>query len=158
MKIVQAFEIFLPDERSLLQLGEQLGQAILTQAVVFLDGPLGAGKTTFCRGFMRGKGYTGHVKSPTYTIVEVYDLDANQVCHFDFYRLRDPQELEYIGIQDYFHEQAICLIEWPEFGQGLLPPPDLSCYIQFQAEGRQMTLTAKSAQGEIILQRLKQSV
>ncbi len=139
----------------MLALGKQLAQACDDTAVIFLYGELGAGKTTFSRGFLQGMGYTGHVKSPTYTLVEPYQLAKNLVYHFDFYRLKDPQELEYIGIQDYFVPHAICLIEWPEYGAGMLPVADLSCYMAFKATEREIKLVASSGRGKEILRRFK---
>src|SRR5579872_2753169 len=84
----------------------------------FLYGPLGAGKTTFVRGFLRGLDYSGKVKSPSYNLVEIYDLPQKSIVHFDFYRIKNPQELDFLGIQEYWHSKAIFLIEWPEQGKG----------------------------------------
>src|SRR5436190_13999471 len=113
-------------ENDMLAFGARLAKFIDNGAIIYLYGLLGTGKTTLTRGFLRGLGYQGHVKSPTYALVESYQLDQQIIHHFDFYRLRDPKELENIGIQDYFAPQTICLIEWPELGKGLLPMPDLS--------------------------------
>ncbi len=139
----------------MLALGTKLAEACNSTAIIFLNGPLGAGKTTFTRGFLRGMGYTGHVKSPTYTLVESYQLKNLMIYHFDFYRLRDPHELEYIGIQDYFDSNAICLIEWPDYGAGALPTPDLSCDIELNNNGRNVTLTPHSENGTFILHRFE---
>jgi tRNA threonylcarbamoyladenosine biosynthesis protein TsaE len=152
----------IPDETGMLALGGQIAQTIQQHRtneghpfVVFLCGQLGAGKTTFARGFLQGLGYEGRVKSPTYTLVEPYEFSSVTVFHFDLYRLHVPQELESMGIQDYLVPQAIILIEWPERGEGLLPIPDLSCYIDRHDNGREIKLIARSARGEIILQRLQ---
>lgn len=122
--------------------GEQLAKKCLTlpnqNLVIFLEGNLGSGKTTFTRGFLRGVGYTGKVKSPTFTIVEPYQIKSTEsgfnselsVHHFDLYRLNDPMELENIGIRDYI-SHGINLIEWPEKALNLLPTPDLICKIDF---------------------------
>lgn len=142
---------YLPDEAATLAFGAQLATHCPPATIVFLYGNLGAGKTTFSRGFLRGLGYEATVKSPTYTLVEPYQLNDVMVYHFDFYRLHDVQELEYIGIQDYFAQNAICLIEWPDNGAGMLPPADLSCYIEPTDSGRNIKLVAHSVQGKEIL-------
>lgn len=138
----------------MLQLGAELGLACPQAVVIFLHGELGAGKTTLARGLLRGLGYEGKVKSPSYTIVEPYDLRVQSVYHFDFYRLADPEELEFIGIQDYFTQHAICLIEWPEKGLSLLPPADLSCYIEPHPAGREIRMEAHTEKGKAIVKQL----
>lgn len=129
-------------EKELLALGEQLAKLLPSQAIIFLYGPLGAGKTTFTRGILRGLNYQGKVKSPTYTLVEPYEIKQQKVFHFDFFRLQDASELKSIGIHDYFNEPAICLIEWPENGFPFLPKPDLACYISPASEGRELRFIA----------------
>src|ERR1700733_14455647 len=94
----------LPTESDLLTFAGELAETITAGAIIYLSGPLGAGKTTFTRGFLRGLGFQEKVKSPTYAVVEPYDIAGRKVFHFDFYRLKDAKELEYIGIQDYFAE------------------------------------------------------
>lgn len=152
--MMTSFEIDLANESEMLAFGERFAACCDTTAVIFLQGQLGAGKTTLVRGILRGLGFKGHVKSPTYTLVEPYDLPSCSVFHFDFYRLRDPQELEWIGIQDYFRPNAICLIEWPELGGDHLPKPDLVCHIDLNLPGRRIQWQAHSKQGQSILQRL----
>lgn len=144
---------FLSDEAETLALAEKLARATIDPAIIFLIGSLGAGKTTFSRGFLHGLGYVGKVKSPTYTIVEPYEFDTFFLYHFDLYRVKDPAELEFIGIQDYLKPHAICLIEWPELGKGFLPPADLTCYFELENRGRQIKIKADSSKGEAILQR-----
>lgn len=141
----------ISNESEMLHLGGQIASLCHSPTVIFLYGNLGAGKTTFVRGFLRGLGYQEAIKSPTYTIVEPYQFDNFVIFHFDFYRLHNAKELEYIGIQDYFTPDAICLIEWPENAGELLPSPDLSCYIEFHHSERKIKLKAHSETGKKIL-------
>lgn len=122
--------IWLADEAQTVAAGEQLSNELQPGTVIFLQGQLGAGKTTFTRGILRGFGYSGAVKSPTYTLVEPYESLSIPVYHFDLYRLGDPEELAYMGIRDYFLGQSICLIEWAERGEGFLPEPDINIVLQ----------------------------
>src|SRR5690606_8137502 len=103
---------------------------------------------------MRGRGFAGAVKSPTYTLVEPYDLPSGRVSHFDLYRLKDPEELEFMGIRDYFHEDSLCVIEWPEKGEGFLPPADLNIGLRVEGEGRVLSIMALSPRGQKVLNHL----
>jgi len=147
--------VFLSDEAATLQFGAQLAQHLSSPSVLYLRGNLGAGKTTLVRGILRSWHYDGKVKSPTYTLVEPYQLDGQLIYHFDLYRLADPEELEFIGIQDYFGT-SICLIEWPERGESFLHSPDLDCSLAIEKEGRRIELQACSEKGENILSVLNQ--
>jgi len=132
----------------MVALGEQLGRAFVQYPgalTVHLLGDLGAGKTTLTRGILRAFGHAGAVKSPTYTLVEAYEFTARTVYHFDLYRLGDAEELEYMGIRDYFADHNLCLIEWPTRGEGVLPVPDLVIDISVAGEGRRLDLHASTA-------------
>jgi len=144
--------IKIDSEAAMLAFGNKLANACENATVIYLSGPLGAGKTTFARGFLQGLGYQGHVKSPTYTLVEPYQCADQIIYHFDLYRIHDPEELHYIGLQDYSGDT--CLIEWPEQGGDYLPPPDLTCYIKIQHNHRHIELFATTEKGKLIVERL----
>ena len=122
--------------------------------IMTLQGDLGAGKTTLSRGILQGLGHVGNVKSPTYTLVEPYQLAFGAVYHFDLYRLTDAEELEYMGFADYLTDGKLCLIEWPEQGQGFLPQVDIGIQISQLEEGRCVTLSAYSAYAEQLVSQL----
>lgn len=132
-------EIRIPlanEEAATVALGAKLAACLPLGAVVFLHGQLGAGKTTLVRGCLRAFGFEGAVKSPTYTLVEPYQLGSKEIYHFDLYRLGDPEELEFMGVRDYFHSQSLCFIEWPERGVGVLPVADVEITLEVSPEGR----------------------
>lgn len=141
------YELLIDKEDAMVTLGGYLAEALGREGVVYLHGGLGAGKTTFCRGVLRYLGHQGAVKSPTYTLVEPYDVGGQKVYHFDLYRLADPEELEYIGGRDYFSEAALCLIEWPSRGLGELPTADLEVTFDYNLSGRKVVLVAGSEAG-----------
>ncbi|WGL18503.1 tRNA (adenosine(37)-N6)-threonylcarbamoyltransferase complex ATPase subunit type 1 TsaE [Microbulbifer bruguierae] len=151
---------FLADEAATVVAGEELGRACrdtgLHQGlVIFLGGQLGAGKTTFSRGVLRAFGHRGAVKSPTYTLVEPYEFGEHSVYHFDLYRLGDAEELEYMGVRDYFGPGSLSLVEWSERGTGVLPAPDLEVALNLHTQGdvlgRDLSIAALSATGEAVL-------
>jgi len=144
----------LPDAAATEALGARIAGAIPPGTTLHLRGDLGAGKTTLVRGFLHALGYGGVVKSPTYTLVEPYDTASGPVFHFDLYRLGDPEELEFMGIRDFFTPEARCLVEWPERGRGILPLADLVVTLVPAGGGRRATLTAETASGRTLLDRL----
>jgi tRNA threonylcarbamoyladenosine biosynthesis protein TsaE len=146
--------LILSDETATLALAARLYGVLPPGAVVFLHGTLGAGKTTFVRGCLRAAGFAGAVKSPTFTLVEEYALPDRTLYHFDLYRLNDPEELEWMGIRDYFRPDATCFVEWPERGGGLLPEPDLEIRLDIAGIARSVTLVAGTALGCDSLARL----
>jgi tRNA threonylcarbamoyladenosine biosynthesis protein TsaE len=148
-------KILLPDESATLDLAGRVFRALPAGGLVFLHGHLGAGKTTFVRGCLRAAGFQGAVKSPTFTLVEEYALPGRSLFHFDLYRLNDPEELEWMGIRDYLRPDALCFVEWPERGAGLLPAPDLDIYLRIQDSARLAEVSASTGQGLEILSRLR---
>lgn len=189
MSTFQSVSALLSDEAATLALGQRVAQLLppVLQALdgralcINLEGDLGAGKTTLTRGLLRSLGFAGTVKSPTYTLVESYQLHHSapdgatdivalpenaedwsqgerdlfarelpalnalgqlEIYHFDLYRLQDPEELELMGIRDYFAQQALCLIEWPDRGQGILPEPDIVITLEHLDEGRRLTISS----------------
>ena len=134
-------------EEAMENLGDMLSSALKVGGVVYLQGDLGMGKTTLVRGVLRGLGYQGPVKSPTYTIVEPYELPGLEVYHFDLYRVTDAEELEFMGIRDYFTESGLCLIEWAEMGRGALPEADLVVSLSLIRQGRHVSLDAHTEKG-----------
>ena len=156
MSSFATFTQFLPDEAATVAAGYAVGRALTTGAIIFLMGELGAGKTTFTRGALRALGYAGSVKSPTYTLCEPYDLvDVGQFCHLDLYRLSNPEELEFLGIRDYVASGAMLFIEWPSKGEGWLPTPDLQVVLGESNNGRELRITALTADGEGVLTRME---
>lgn len=122
--------IFLPTSEDTESIAAELASCIEAPANIYLEGQLGAGKTTFVKGFVRGLGYEGLIKSPTYTLVETYDVNAGMILHADLYRVQDPHELDEMGFRDYFNPQTISLIEWASHAQEWLPKPMLLCKLK----------------------------
>lgn len=144
----------LATEADTLALGQALARVLNQGGTLYLEGDLGAGKTTLARGLIHSLGHSGAVKSPTYTIVEPYALACGPVFHFDLYRLADPDELELMGIRDYFAPGAICIIEWPGQGGDRIPPPDLRLQLEKQGAGRLAQLDAETPAGQHMLQEI----
>jgi len=138
----------LPDEAATLRLGAALAQGARNGLVLHLIGELGAGKTTLVRGLLGALGHRGRVKSPTYTLVEPYDLSRLYLYHFDFYRFKDKSEWLNSGFQEHFGPEALCVVEWPEKAGEAIAPPDLEIRLGYAATGREARLEARSPQGE----------
>lgn len=128
------------DLPALTAMAATFAMALQPGMIIYLEGPLGAGKTTFVQALLAEMGVQGQVKSPTYTLVESYALPERHFHHFDLYRLKTPAELDFIGLRDYLDNQAICLFEWPDKGQGYLPPADWLIQISYDADIRCITL------------------
>ena len=140
--------LYLADEQAMSDFGARIARITQGHGLIFLEGNLGMGKTTLSRGIIRGLGHVGAVKSPTFTLVEPYEIGDIRAFHFDLYRLVDPEELEFLGIRDYFEDDALCLIEWPDKGAGFLPKPDLTITISPQDSGRSLTILSQGSRGE----------
>ena len=153
-----ALNTTLPDEAATLALGAALAPAIEPGLVAYLEGELGAGKTTVIRGVLRALGWQGPVKSPTYALVEVYAVSRLDLHHFDFYRFRDPREWIDAGFRESFNGLTVSLIEWPERAAGLLPPADLEIALALQGTGRSAALISNSKKGERVLARIAESL
>lgn len=145
----------LKDESETIALGAKMASALSGGEIIFLQGELGAGKTTFVRGLLNALGHFGNVKSPTYTLVEPYSITGLDVYHFDLYRINDPEELEAMGIRDYCDGKAICLFEWPEQGAEVLPEADITLLLSHISSGREVEIKSNSATGENIEKSIK---
>ncbi len=128
--------VVVDNEDAMLALAESMADRVRPGQLLYLQGDLGAGKTTFVRGLLRGLGYRGHVKSPTYTLVEPYEVADMVIYHLDLYRLTAPQEIESVGIRDYMGGSGVCVVEWAERGAGVLPPPDARIMIHHDCDRR----------------------
>jgi len=163
--MAERWETALADEAATVAAGTALGAACIAEGMtsgltLYLYGQLGAGKTTFCRGVLRAFGHSGAVKSPTYTLVEPYDFPlaadgAKQVFHFDLYRLGDAEELEFMGVRDYFAPGCLSLVEWPQRGAGVLPEADLEVELDVPDSGRLLVATAHSDAGAAVIERAR---
>jgi len=144
----------LKNETETTEVGAKVATCLKGGEIIYLKGELGTGKTTLVRGVLHKLGFTGSVKSPTFTIVEPYSIDNHVIYHFDLYRLDDPEELESLGIRDYCDGQSICFFEWPEKGGNLLPSADINIEMTYLESTREVEFTSKSEVGKIILNQL----
>jgi tRNA threonylcarbamoyladenosine biosynthesis protein TsaE len=147
----------LSDEAATLALGAGLAQVVVPGLVIWLEGDLGAGKTTLVRGMLRALGDSGPVKSPTYTLVEVHPVSGLDLYHFDFYRFSQPEEYLDAGLDEYFGGQGVCVVEWPDRAAPYLPAADVACVLEHAGSGRIARVSARSERGERCLARLKNS-
>jgi len=156
------FTLDLADEAATAAFGAALAKAIEPGLTIYLHGDLGAGKTTLVRGLLHGLGYVGKVKSPTYTLVEPYEMlgthaEQLNVYHFDLYRFNDEEEWEAAGFRDYFNAQSVCLVEWPEKAEHILPVPDIGISLSIKGAGRLIHVAALSLHGQQCIKHIKLS-
>lgn len=151
---MREYSALLPDEAATARLASEVGAAIDDGLVGYLHGPLGAGKSAFARALLQALGVAGRIKSPTYSLVESYPLAGAQAWHLDLYRIADPDELEWLGMDALGEPGAVVLIEWPQRGAGAIPAADLEVFLEYAGSGRRATLRAVSARGERLLKRL----
>ena len=148
-------ELEVPEVADMEALGARMAAQLGKARLIYVHGPLGAGKTTLVRGLLRALGHVGPVKSPTFTLVEPYELRGHRIYHFDLYRLNDPEELEFLGMRDYLHGEGVCVVEWAERAQGVLPAPDIDVMIQATEKGRMVRIAAHTDSGNALLNALR---
>ncbi len=146
--------IFIENDAAMRAFGARVADICPPRCVIYLLGELGAGKSTFARGFLHALGHQGAVRSPTYTLVEPYELAKLQVYHMDLYRLADPEELEFLGLRDWLAQDAILLVEWPQKGEGMLPRADLVIAINYAGTGREIKVQENIKTGQRFIDKL----
>ena len=144
----------IPTPEAMESLGKAMADSARAGMQIHLSGELGAGKTTLVRGFLTGLGHQGKVKSPTYTLVEPYDFGTLSVYHFDFYRIKTPQEVELMGYREYPGADTICLIEWPEKAGDFIGDADIRIEIRHESEGRSVELSGLSQEGKSLINKI----
>ncbi len=147
---------FLATEADTRALGAALAQGLRPGMVIYLSGDLGAGKTTLVRGVLRALGVTERIKSPTFTLLELYTVSSLYLHHFDFYRFNRSEEWVDAGFREYFNSESVCLVEWPEKAGGQLPAPDVRIRMDVDGNGRSVTISAYTEAGRECLKRLQQ--
>jgi tRNA threonylcarbamoyladenosine biosynthesis protein TsaE len=145
----------LANEADTISFAAQLAQHIQAGMVIYLRGDLGAGKTTLVRALLNTLGHTGRVKSPTYTLLEQYEAGGLHLCHFDLYRFHDEEEWEAAGFRDEFNGHNVCLVEWPEKAEGLMPQADVEILFEILPSGRNLTIRANTETGKQCLSSLQ---
>jgi len=150
----QSLPIYLADEQATEALGGAVAVCVVPGLVIFLEGDLGAGKTTLVRGLLRALGDSGPVKSPTYTLVELHAISGLDLYHFDFYRFNEPEEFLDAGLEECFDKRHVCLVEWPQRAAAYLPAADLLIRLEISGEGRSATISALGEGGRQCLKRL----
>lgn len=154
-----AFPLHLPTPEATAALGAALAQCLLAGAasglVIWLEGELGAGKTALVRATLRALGHAGPVKSPTFTLLELYKVSSLYCYHFDFYRFNEPREFQDAGLGEYFDGRAVCFVEWPDKAAGFVPAADLRIRLVHAGDGRELTITAKNNRGQSCLDCLR---
>jgi tRNA threonylcarbamoyladenosine biosynthesis protein TsaE len=148
-------ETALPDETATLALGARLAGVLAPGLRVYVSGDLGAGKTTLARGILRALGFQGRVKSPTFTLAELYKLSNLCLYHFDFYRFKASDEWEDAGFREIFGSEAVCLVEWPERASALLPAADLRIRLEHAGQGREATIEGLTRAGRRCVETLR---
>ena len=148
---MKAAHYHLLDEVSMGQLAQQWAICLSAPLMITFKGPIGAGKTTFIRAMLRALGILGPIKSPTFSLVESYSTKSLLIHHFDLYRIHDEHELDYVGFRDFFTDDAICCIEWPERSTFCSEKADIECVITMHDAGRQVDFNALTAIGEKVL-------
>ena len=145
----------LYSENETVLFGKEIAKNLRPGVFIALKGTLGAGKTCLCRVILSGLGHTGHVKSPTYPLVEIYSLESSTIYHFDFYRITNPMEVIEAGFREVFINTNICLVEWPENAESVMRVPDITISIIFSTDSRDISVTAASELGKQCLKGLQ---
>ncbi|NNM82084.1 MAG: tRNA (adenosine(37)-N6)-threonylcarbamoyltransferase complex ATPase subunit type 1 TsaE [Burkholderiales bacterium] len=151
----EKLNLHLASEKDTEALGATIARTLRPGLAIFLEGDLGAGKTALARSIIRALGHEGKVKSPTYTLVELYTISGLNLYHFDLYRFEDPDEWNESGFREYFNPESIVMVEWPEKGGAFLPTPDIRIVLGVEGEGRRAEIEATSETGSRCLTALK---
>lgn len=150
--------ITLLNEAATIAFGQRLATLCQPPLVMYLQGEIGAGKTTLIRALLRSLGVQDAIKSPTFSLIEPYKIDHWHLYHVDLYRLSAPEELEYVGLTDYMTADSVCCIEWPERAERFLPVPDLTVKLTFLAEGRALELISGTTRGKALVAKLQKNI